>query len=96
MTALSEALPPDSRDEPPVEQVSGVLEELLDSIKSWPLKNMEEMVDSTYRACLIGTAAAVGGLFGAPAIGAAIGGAMFGGKKLAEVIAKGLKDGPVS
>jgi hypothetical protein len=54
---------------------------------------MKEIVDSGYRAALVGICVGVGALFGYPLIGAGIGAGMFGGNKLGEAIGKAIKSG---
>lgn len=59
----------------------------------WPRSNVNEVVDGTFRASLVGCCAVVGGLFGQPIAGALIGSAIFGGPKVGKAIGDAIKSG---
>jgi hypothetical protein len=61
-------------------------------IRQWPSKNAEDLVDSVYRAALVGLTATLGPMIGVPAaVATGAGVALFGGKKIADGI-KAAKD----
>lgn len=88
---LPNAIPDADSDEEKAEEIKHLLVLFYDHLKKWPRDNVVELTDSAWRAALIGVAAGIGASFGMPMIGASIGGAMFGGKKIAEIIGKAIK-----
>lgn len=74
-------------------RVDGLLDQFRNELVQWPRDNMKEIVDSSYRAALIGICVAVFAVFGQPLIGAGIGASMFGGKKLGDAIRSAIKSG---
>lgn len=69
------------------EEVVPLLSYYRDLFADWPRANAPELVDSSSRIVLVAICAGVGGLAGAPIIGAMIGSAFFGAGKVQEAIA---------
>lgn len=69
------------------EEVVPLLGYYRDLFPGWPRANAPELVDSSSRIVLVAICAGVGGLAGAPIIGAMIGSAFFGAGKVQEAIA---------
>ncbi|PWE32103.1 hypothetical protein DDZ14_11655 [Maritimibacter sp. 55A14] len=92
VAGLRDALP--QKGEPTLEEaqkVVGLLKTYLDLFRGWPRENANELVDSTCRVAIVGVCAGLGGLLGAPVIGASIGATMFGGKKIVDAFAQVFK-----
>lgn len=66
-------------------EMTGLLALYSERFKQWPRLHVDDVVDGTCRITLIGLSAGVFGLAGLPAwAGAALGGAVFGGKRIVE------------
>ena len=62
------------------------------SLKDWPRENAKDLVDSAYRAALVGVAAVVLPMLGVPVtVATGVGVVLFGGKKVSDGI-RAVKD----
>ena len=82
-------------DKPMSEEAAKLPEKLtrlvFNTVAEWPRKNVEDMVDSGYKAAIFGSVAFLGIQLGLPPQLATIGGLIFAGKKIADAL-KGGKD----
>ncbi|MEM8554106.1 MAG: hypothetical protein AAGF71_04685 [Pseudomonadota bacterium] len=77
------------------EEMAGLLTVYADEFQKWPRENAVDMVDGTCRTVLVGLTAGLFSAFGAPVLaGVAVGGVVFGGKRLADIKAAAKEVGP--